>query len=206
MTMVNGIKEKNKSPFSGTEKKLGRNLEMLGEDISESTIYLKEAKFLYHGTDSNRLRGIKEAEVLIPSNKHDAGTNFSQSLKSAIYLTTSIARAIYWARMSKERNNGDPIIIKIPKETIIGKLYRDRNLMWDETSFQAEDVEIENFEVIEEDGFWNEIRKAYGFANGISSKDYVEIRYAIERNRGIRPSFEEIPESFKDEIGYSGLK
>lgn len=198
--------EKNKSTFSGTEKKLGRNLEMLDEDSSESTIYLKEAKFLYHGTDSNRLRGIKEAEALIPSNRHDAGTNFSQSLKSAIYLTTSIARAIYWARMSKERNNGDPIIIKIPKEALIGKLYRDRNLMWDETSFQAENIEIENFEVIEEDGFWNEIRRAYGFTNGVPSVDYIGILWAIERNRGIRGSFEEIPESFKADKGFSGLK
>jgi len=179
---------------------------MILEDSSESTIYLKEAKFLYHGTDSNRLRGIREAEALVPSKNHDAGTNFSQSLNSAIYLTTSFIRAIYWAKLSKEKNNGDLIIIKIPKEAVIGKLYRDRNLMWDETSFQAEDTEIGNFEVIEEDEFWNEIRRAYGFTNGIPSKDYVEIRWSIERNRGIRGSFEEIPESFKDEIGYSGLK
>lgn len=110
------------------------------------------------------------------------------------------------SRIITERNGGSQIILKIPKEAIIGKLSRDRNLMWDETSFQAENVKITAFEIIEEDDFWNEIRKAYGFTNGVPSKDYVEIRYAIEHNRGFRPHFSEIPESFKADIGYSGLK
>jgi hypothetical protein len=177
-------------------------------DMSDSklTIFLEKALFLYHGTDSNHLRGIKEREALVPSECHEDQPNFSVSLKSAIYLTTSITRAIFWARMATQRHGGSQIILKIPKEVLIGKLSRDWNIMFDETSFQAENIEIRNFEVIEEDDFWNEIRKALGFTNGVPSKDYVAIRYAIEHNRGIRLEFSEIPESFKDEIGYSGLK
>jgi hypothetical protein len=175
-------------------------------NLGESTIYLKEARCLYHGTDSNRLSGIQQREALVPSNEHEYGTNFSQSLNSVIYLTTSITRAIYWAKLSVERHKGEPIVIKIPKEAIISQLFRDRNLLWDETSFQVENIEIRNFEVIEEDGFWNEIRKALGFTKGVPSKDYIEIRYAIEHNKGIRPQFSEIPESFKHDIGFAGFK
>jgi hypothetical protein len=179
---------------------------MNDEELRENMIYLKEARYLYHGTDSNRLSGIQQREALVPSKAHAYGTNFGVSLNSAIYLTTSITRAIYWARLSVERHKGEPIVVKIPKEAIIRQLFRDKNLLWDETSFQAEDIEIRTFEVIEEDGFWNEIRKALGFTNGVPSKDYIEIRYAIEHNKGIRPQFSEIPESFKHDIGFAGFK
>ena len=204
--MLNGKMETIKSPFSGIEKKLGRNLEMSADNDDESRMNLKEARFLYHGTTSDRLYEIKEAEALLPSKKHKHGTNFLKSLKSAIYLTTSITRAIYWSRLLTERDGGRQIILKIPKEDICEKLSRDKNLIWDATSFQAEDAKITTFEVIEENDFWNEIRKAYGFTNGFPAKDYVEIRYSIDRNRGIRATLSEIPESFKANIGYAGLK
>jgi hypothetical protein len=225
-----------KSSFSEKDKNLGRNPEMesdlktkVEEEIRfaekrlkndyirsvwimraslgmEYTQDLKKAKFLYHGTNSYYLKGIKEAKALLPPKEHGNESNFTQSLNSAIYLTTSITRAIFWSKLLKEVKKGRAIVLKIPKEAVIGKIRRDRNLIWDQTSFQAENTEIRDFEVIEEGHFWNEIRKACGFENGFSLKDYVKIRYAIERNRGIIPQFEEIPESFKDEIGFSSLK
>lgn len=199
---MNDKNETDKSSFLGIKKNLETIREIRIMMNSESTICLKNAKFLYHGTDSNHLRGINERKALVPPSEHDLESNYGMSLKSAIYLTTSITRAIFWARMMVDKNGGDRIILKIPKEAVIGKLCRDRNLMWDETSFQVEDVEIKNFEVIEEEDFWNEIRKALGFANGVPSRDYVEIRYAIEKGMGIRVQLEEIPDEYKTEIGF----
>jgi hypothetical protein len=153
---------------------------------ADHEISLKYAKFLYHGTIKTLVNRISFAKGLIPSENHRFDKNFIMSKENCLYLTTSLARAIYWARLISDRQNDEPILLRIAKEDIIGMLSPDENLEWDETSFQIQNGQIKTFKVIESKDFLKEMDIAYGNGKELLMSEKMKIWDCIEHNRGFR--------------------
>jgi hypothetical protein len=65
-------------------------------EIKEKT--WDNAIYIYHGTTKKLLNRITFIENgLLTPNSHNFPTNFSQSKKDCLYVTTSLSRAIHWA-------------------------------------------------------------------------------------------------------------
>src|SRR5271157_5894576 len=110
----------------GKSRKEGVRMNETGTDDHE--ISLRYAKFIYHGTSNGILKEIGFKRGLIPPKKHKNSTNFIQSDKDCLYVTTSLSRAVYWARLVAERRNEEPVILRIKKEDVAGKIAPDKNL------------------------------------------------------------------------------
>jgi hypothetical protein len=149
-------------------------------------ISLRYAKFLYHGTSDGLLRKISFKRGLIPPKRHRNATNFIQSKKDCLYVTTSWYRALYWARLVAERRNEDPILLRIRKEDVMGKVIPDENLLFDETSFEIAEGKIPRFTIVEADAFWNEMDIAYGDGKELPEPEKTRIWNCVLNNKGVR--------------------
>jgi hypothetical protein len=155
-------------------------------ELNDHEISLRYAQFIYHGTSNGLLREISLKRGLIPPKRHKNSTNFVNSKKDCLYVTTSLSRAVYWARLVAERRGEEPIILRIRKEDVIGIITPDENLPFDETAFEIKDAKIPQFAVVEEEAFWNEMDVAYGEGKELPEPEKTRIWNCILNNKGVR--------------------